>query len=320
MTQQSTIDSSSGNISTASHIPVIPWHKRPSFRKNILPWLFIAPITILYILVVIGPSISAIGFSLTDWSGIGEAKFVGLENFQKLFFEDDNFGLAFTNNLIWMAFFLTIPFILALLASSMLAPIKRGAMFFRTALFIPYILPSVVVASIWANLLSPRRGLGAQLAEIGSGFEPLNRAFLGNPDTALLSIAFVDNWHFWVFLVILFLTAMQGISPELYESARIDGANRFHEFRYVTLPGILPTLAFMLMMTAIWSFLVFDYVWLLTQGGPAGSSEVLGTFLYKEAFNRFEAGYASAVGLTISFFATLIMGFVVFLRKRGVEI
>jgi raffinose/stachyose/melibiose transport system permease protein len=152
------------------------------------------------------------------------------------------------------------------------------------------------------------------------GFEPLNRAFLGNPDTALLSIAFVDNWHFWVFLVILFLTAMQGISPELYESARIDGASRVQEFWYITIPGILPTLAFMLMMVAIWSFLVFDYVWLLTQGGPAGSSEVLGTFLYKEAFNRFEAGYASAVGLTISFFATLIMGFVIFLRKRGVEI
>ena len=113
---------------------------------------------------------------------------------------------------------------------------------------------------------------------------------------------------------------MQSIPTSLYEAARIDGASRFQEFRYVTIPGILPTLAFMLMMVAIWSFLVFDYVWLLTQGGPAGSSEVLGTFLYKQAFNRFEAGYASAVGLTISFFATLIMGFVVFLRRRGVEI
>ncbi|MEM7134239.1 MAG: sugar ABC transporter permease [Chloroflexota bacterium] len=285
-----------------------------------MPWLFIAPISVLYIMVVIGPSISAIGFSLTDWSGIGDAEFIGLDNFRKLIFEDKNYRLAFQNNLVWMAFFLTIPFILALLVSSMLAPIKKGAMFFRTALFIPYVLPSVVVASIWSNLLSPRRGLGAQLAKLGEAFEPLNRAFLGNPDTALLSIAFVDNWHFWVFLVILFLTAMQGIAPDLYESARIDGANRWHEFRYVTLPGILPTLVFMLMMTAIWSLLVFDYVWLMTQGGPAGSSEVLGTFLYKEAFNRFEAGYASAVGLTISFFATLIMGIVIFLRNRGVEI
>jgi raffinose/stachyose/melibiose transport system permease protein len=315
MSQKTTIESVpvSSRPSTT-----VRWDKRPFFRKKILPWLFIAPITILYIMVVIGPSISAIGFSLTDWSGIGDAEFVGLENFRKLFFEDGNYRQAFKNNLIWMVFFLIIPFMLALLAASMLAPIRKGAMVLRSALFIPYILPSVVTAAIWANLLSPRRGVGAQLAKVG--FEPLNRAFLGNPDTALLSIAFVDNWHFWVFLVILFLTAMQGISPELYESARIDGASRVQEFWYITIPGILPTLAFMLMMVAIWSFLVFDYVWLLTQGGPAGSSEVLGTFLYKEAFNRFEAGYASAVGLTISFFATLIMGFVIFLRKRGVEI
>lgn len=318
MSQKTTIESVPRRIGLASRRSEVRWHKRPFFRKKVLPWLFIAPITILYIMVVIGPSISAIGFSLTDWSGIGEAKFVGLDNFKKLIFEDENYRLAFKNNLIWMVFFLTIPFMLALLASSMLAPIRKGGMFFRSGLFIPYILPSVVTAAIWSNLLSPRRGIGAQLAKVG--FEPLNRAFFGNPDTALLSIAFVDNWHFWVFLVILFLTAMQGIPPELYESARIDGANRFQEFWYITIPGILPTLAFMLMMVAIWSFLVFDYVWLLTQGGPAGSSEVLGTFLYKEAFNRFEAGYASAVGLTISFFATLIMGFVIFLRKRGVEI
>lgn len=319
MTEKTTLDSSNIGLVGQQAQSAVRWDKRPFFRKKMLPWVFIAPITILYIMVVIGPSISAIGYSLTDWSGIGDAEFIGLQNFRKLIFEDQNFRIAFKNNLTWMAFFLTIPFILALIAASLLAPIKRGAMFFRTAIFIPYVLPSVVVAAIWRNLLSPRRGIGAWLAD-NLGLEQLNRAFFGSPDTALVSIAFVDNWHFWVFLLILFLTAMQSIPPELYEAARIDGASRVQEFWFVTIPGILPTLAFMMMMTAIWSFLVFDYVWLLTQGGPAGSSEVLGTFLYKEAFNRFEAGYASAVGLTISFFATLIMGFVVFLRRRGVEI
>ena len=211
-----------------------------------------------------------------------------------------------------------MPFALALVVASFLAGLRRGAMFYRTALFIPYILPSVITAAIWANLLSPRRGIGAQLAKMG--FESLNRAFLGNPDTALLSIAFVDNWHFWVFLVVLFLAAMQGITKDLYDAAKIDGANRWHEFIHVTIPGIRPTLLFMLMMVAIWSFLVFDYVWLLTQGGPAGSSEVLGTMLYKEAFARFEAGYASAIGLTISFFAAIILTVVAILRRRGVEI
>ncbi|UCC53595.1 MAG: sugar ABC transporter permease [Anaerolineaceae bacterium] len=314
-------------VQKAKQKAYVPWYKKPWFRRKILPWLFILPITILYAMVVIGPALSAIGYSLTDWSGIGDANFIGLENFRKLIFEDANYRKAFTNNIIWMAFFLTVPFVLSLIVASLLAGIKRGAMVFRTALFVPYILPSVIVISIWSNLLSPRTGLGAQFAKSGigqwaeaMGMPTLNRAFLGNPDTALLSIAFVDNWHFWVFLVVLFLAAMQGISPALYDAAKVDGANWWQEFYHVTLPGIRPTLVFMLMMVAIWSFLVFDYVWLLTQGGPAGASEVLGTFLYKEAFNRFEAGYASAVGLTISFFAMLIMGIVIWLRRRGVEI
>ena len=294
------------------------WYQRPFFRTKVLPWLFILPVLSLYLLVVVGPSLFAIGYSLTDWSGIGAAEFIGLENFRKLFFDDPTFRDAFKNNVVWLIFFLTVPFALALVVASFLAGLRRGAMFYRTALFIPYILPSVITAAIWANLLSPRRGIGAQLAKMG--FESLNRAFLGNPDTALLSIAFVDNWHFWVFLVVLFLAAMQGITKDLYDAAKIDGANRWHEFIHVTIPGIRPTLLFMLMMVAIWSFLVFDYVWLLTQGGPAGSSEVLGTMLYKEAFARFEAGYASAIGLTISFFAAIILTVVAILRRRGVEI
>lgn len=294
------------------------WYQTSFFRKKIMPWLFILPITLLYLMVVVGPSLFAIGFSLTEWSGIGPAEFIGLENFRKLIFDDPNFRDAFSNNVVWLIFFLTVPFALALVGASMLAGLRRGAMFYRSALFIPYILPSVITASIWSNLLSPRRGIGAQLANLG--FSSLNRAFLGNPDTALLSIAFVDNWHFWVFLVVLFLAAMQGITPDLYDAAKIDGANRWQEFIHVTIPGIRSTLLFMLMMVAIWSFLVFDYVWLLTQGGPAGSSEVLGTLLYKEAFARFEAGYASAIGLTISFFAAIILGVVAILRRRGVEI
>jgi raffinose/stachyose/melibiose transport system permease protein len=113
---------------------------------------------------------------------------------------------------------------------------------------------------------------------------------------------------------------MQAIPPDLYESARIDGANRWQEFRNITIPGIRPTLVFMILMTSIWSFLVFDYVWILTQGGPAGSSEVLGTLVYKEAFNRFAAGYASAIGLSMSFFAGIILLIFVILRRRGWEI
>lgn len=283
-----------------------------------MPWLFIAPILLLHLIVVIGPSVAAVYYSMTSWSGIGAAEWVGLENYRALFFEDESFRNALGNNLVWLAFFMTVPFIIALVTAGLLAQVRKGGMFFRTVLFIPYILPSVISAAIWRNLLSPRAGLGAQLAKWGIG--GLDIAYLGRPETALFSIAFVDNWHFWGFLMVLFLAAMQNISPDLYDAAKIDGANRWGEFRHVTIPGIRPTLVFMLMMVGIWSFLAFEYIWILTQGGPAGASEVLAVLVYKQAFNRFEAGYAAAIGLTMSFFAGLVIGIFVFLRRRGWEI
>ncbi|HEY7037031.1 MAG TPA: sugar ABC transporter permease, partial [Thermomicrobiales bacterium] len=108
--------------------------------------------------------------------------------------------------------------------------------------------------------------------------------------------------------------------PDLYEAARLDGASRFQEFRDVTLPGIRPTLVFMIMMTSIWSFLTFDYIWILTQGGPAGASEVLSVLVYKNAFQRFEAGYAAAIGLTMSALVGIVISIFIVLRKRGWEI
>jgi raffinose/stachyose/melibiose transport system permease protein len=292
--------------------------KRRIWRKKVLPWLFILPILLLHLSVVIGPSISAIYYSLTDWSGLGPATYIGLENFRTMLFEDMAYRSALNNNLLWLAFFVTIPFILALATAYLLAQVVHGSMFFRTMLFIPYILPSVITAEIWRNLLSPRVGLGAQLAQYG--ISGLDFAWLGNSKTVLYSIAFVDNWHFWGFLMVLFLAAMQNISPDLYDAAKIDGANRWQEFRHVTIPGIRPTLVFMLMMVGIWSFLAFEYIWILTQGGPAGASEVLSVLVYKQAFNRFEAGYAAAIGLSMSFFAGLVIGLFVLLRRMGWEI
>jgi raffinose/stachyose/melibiose transport system permease protein len=293
------------------------WWTR-NYRRAIVPWLFVLPIMLINIAVVIGPSLSAIYYSLTSWSGIGSATFIGLENYRTILFQDMSYRRGFLNNLLWLSFFLTVPFVVSLFAASMLARIRRGSMFFRTALFIPYVLPAVITASLWRNLLSPTMGIGPLLASWG--IHGLDRAYLGQPQTALVAIAFVDNWHFWGFLLVLFLAAMQNIPPELYEAARIDGASRWQEFRYVTFPGIRPTIVFMLLMVAIWSFLVFDYVWILTQGGPAGASDVLGTLVYKHAFMRFDAGYASAIGLTMSFFAGLIIGVFLFLRRRGWEI
>jgi raffinose/stachyose/melibiose transport system permease protein len=292
--------------------------RQRAFRKKLVPWLFVLPILLINALVIVGPSLGAIYYSMTRWTGVGAAEFIGLENFRRLLFDDPSYRVAFRNNLVWLLMFLTVPISMALAAASLLAPIRRGAMVFRIALFIPYVLPSVITASVWRNLLSPNRGIGAQLA--AWGIPGLDRAFLGSPTTVLPAIAFVDNWHWWGFLMVIFLAAMQNIPPDLYEAARMDGATRWQEFVHITLPGIRPTLVFMLLMTTIWSFLTFDYIWILTQGGPAGASHVLGTLVYNNAFNKLDAGYAAAIGLSMSFFCGIVIGIFIFLRRRGWEI
>jgi len=293
--------------------------RRKFLRNVIIPWIFISPLLLIHIFVVAIPAVQGVYMSLTDWTGVGrDVNFIGLENYRELFFEDDTFGKSLINNVQWMAFFLTVPFVLALFCATLLSQVKRGGMIYRSILFIPYVLASVVTTTIWKNLLNPKQGIGAALADIGiTGFDV---AYLGRPESALMSIAFIDNWHFWGFLMILFLAAMQAIPPVLYDAAKIDGANRWQEFRHVTLPGIRPIVLFMFMMVAIWSFLAFDYIWLLTQGGPGGASEVIATQLSKNAFFRFNAGYGAAQGVVISIFAGFIIMIFVTLRRRGWDI
>jgi raffinose/stachyose/melibiose transport system permease protein len=180
------------------------------------------------------------------------------------------------------------------------------------------VIASVVNAQVWRNILNPSVGLGVQLAKLGLPWADVK--FFGDARAVLYTIAFVDNWHWWGFLVVLYLAAMQGVDFQLYEAARIEGASRWQEFRYVTLPGIRPTLFFTLLITVIFSFLVFDYVYILTQGGPANASEVLSTMSFKAAFARFDAGYAAAIALTTSVICLVVGLLFVFLRRSGWEI
>jgi raffinose/stachyose/melibiose transport system permease protein len=285
--------------------------------RALKPWLFLFPLLFFNVVVILGPSLGTIYFAFTDWSGVGAAKWTGLANFQRML-NDKVFWRAFTNNLVWTAIFLTVPIAMGLMGAALMAPIRRGQVFFRTVYFIPYVIAATVNAQIWRNILNPSVGLGVQLAKLGMPWADFK--FFGDARVVLYAIAFVDNWHWWGFLVVIYLAAMQGVDFQLYEAARLEGASRWQEFWYVTLPGIRPTLVFTLLITVLGSFLVFDYVYILTQGGPANASEVLSTMSFKAAFARFEAGYSAAIALTTSVICMLAGLVFVFLRRRGWEI
>ena len=278
--------------------------------RRVSGWLFLAPLIIVNLGVVLVPALSAIYYSFTDWTGIGAANFIGLSNYMHLL-GDSEFLNGLWHNILWTIFFLIVPMAMGLFGAYALTRIRRFQLLLRVLYFIPYIVASVVNASIWRSILDPQSGVGALLH-----INPL-----GNPSLALWSVEFVNNWAWWGFLVVVFLAAMSGINPSLYEAAEMDGAGATQQFFAITLPGIRPTFAFLGLMTIIWSFLSFDYVYILTQGGPAGSTDVLSTVLYRNAFSNLQGGYASAIGVVMALIsAIVVVGYLVLRRVRKWEI
>ena len=142
---------------------------------------------------------------------------------------------------------------------------------------------------------------------------------LAHPSTALVGVATVDLWHWWGFLCVIFFAALRQVPQEQIEAARLDGAGFFQMMRYVLIPAIWPTIALMMVMTVIWSFLVFDFVYILTQGGPALSSEVLSTMAYRNAFYDLNVGQAAAVALVISCIGLVATFFYIRMQTRENE-
>lgn len=281
-------------------------------------WLFLAPLAAVNIAVVLGPAIATLGYSFTDWDGLSGADFIGLANYLELA-SDGRFLGAVAHNLYYAGFMLVVPIVLALGGAFLLSQVRRFRLLLRTLYFIPYIVASVVNASIWKYILAPETGLAAMLN--GVGIHWLDDVyFLGDTDLALTSVAFVDTWHWWGFLVVIFLAAMQDVDSALYESARLDGANRLQEFWHVTLPAIRPTFVFVVVLTIIWSFLAFDYAYVLTRGGPADASMLVSILLNANAFSFQRAGYASAMGVAMTGFTVLVLLVYSWLRRRGWEI
>ncbi|MBB4683970.1 carbohydrate ABC transporter permease [Amycolatopsis jiangsuensis] len=273
--------------------------------RRISGWLFLLPLLLFNLVVVLVPSGFSIWYSFTDWTGIsGKANFIGFGNYASLV-RDPEFVQGLVHNILWTLFFLIVPMVMGLFGAYALSRITRFRLLLRTLYFIPYIVASVVNSSIWRSILDPQNGLGDLL-----GINPL-----GDPDLALWTVEFVNNWAWWGFLVVVFFAAMQGVDRSLYEAATVDGAGAVRQFFSVTLPSIGPTFAFLGLMTIIWSFLAFDYVFILTQGGPAGSTDLLSTVAYRDAFTNLQGGYASAVGVVMALISGVVVTGYLIIRK-----
>lgn len=283
-----------------------------------LPYhLMSLPAVILSGLVVLIPAVQTIYAAFTKWNGISTVKeWVGLQNFRELA-NDWIFKQAIVNNVKWTIIFVTVPVIIALFASLLMVHFRVGKKTFQTCYLIPYLLAPTTNAIIWLNMIfSPNAGLVGFLQKMGlSVTSPL-----GNMSTALCGVAMVDIWHYWGFLTVIYLAALRQTPVDQLEAVKLEGANMWQTFFYVYLPNIGPTVRLMFVLIVIYSFCTYDYIYLMTSGGPAHATEVLSTYAYTTAFSAFKFGRASAIALVMGLIGSVAAFFYTwFSRKEALD-
>lgn len=255
---------------------------------------------VFYLGFLIYPMLVSLYTSLFDWDGLSPlTEFIGLKNYSDALFNDEVTRQALVNNLWWTFGALTIPTAIGLMLAMGLNRGLPGTVALRTLFYAPSVLPLVAVGIIWSWMYNPNFGaINVILKSSGLGF--LAGAWLSGFDTALPSAFATYTWGSIGFPMILYLAGLQGIPEEYYEAARIDGANPWHQFWHVTLPGLRESHVIVLSLSVIGGFKVFDLIYTMTYGGPGRVTQVLGTWMYFQSFQYYHAGYGAALAWIIA--------------------
>jgi raffinose/stachyose/melibiose transport system permease protein len=269
--------------------------------------VFLIPGFILFLALIIFPFLANFGISFTRWTGVRTPIWIGLTNYQKAI-GDKIFWISFKNNLYLILTMVTIPTGIGLFIAAFLFDYiekKFGntvVSFFRAGFYIPQIIPVVIAGVIWRWVLQPDWGvLNWFLKSVGLNFMAHN--WLGDSNTALLSVIAMMTWFQIGYPLVIFMAALQRVDPELYEAASIDGATWFQRFFYITIQLIRPEIYVVVLTTTIFSLKVFGQIFAMTQGGPGTSTMVASYFSYQNFFQKANVGY----GATMSTVLTVII-------------
>lgn len=265
-------------------------------RNTLIGWTFILPNFVGFAGLTLIPVITLFYIAFTNWNAFGVAEWVGGANFVRLV-NDNSFRIALTNTVAYSLMYIPLTLVVSLGLALLLNTKLRGIAFFRTAAFFPYITSIVAIAMVWNILFSPEYGpINQILRFIGIADPP---GWLTSQTWALPAVALISMWRDAGYYMILFLAGLQTIPRELYEAARMDGANPWQQFWNVTLPGLRPTTFFVTVMMTIGSFKILDLILVLTRGGPGQATLVISQFIYREGFERNSFGYASAAAIVL---------------------
>ncbi len=277
--------------------------KRNTTRRRVLsiltPYLFLLPALIPYTVFVIYPICASVVLSLYRWDGISATRqFIGLSNFKETLSGDPVFWLSFNNNVKWTILSLILPILLGFLFSLYFGRDLKGFGVYRSVIYFPAILSTAMIAQLFRWIYDPNIGVINQVVQKvmpGQFFD-----WQANPNNVILYVAIAGSWGYSAFCMLLFINGMRAIPEEIYEAARLDGASRLQAVWHVTIPLLRNTTNVVVTSTIIFSLQVFDYIILLTGGGPGHSTSVLATWAYAQFFNYYSVGNGTAIAVLLA--------------------
>lgn len=265
-------------------------------RSKTFPYLLLAPYLLVFGLLLAYPIVRGVYISLFDWGIFGPRGFMGFGNYLQLF-EDARFWRAFWNTLFFTALYVPLVVVLSLLLAVLLQPRIAGISLFRTVFFLPLVINVAVAAIAVGWIIDPQIGMLNRLLSL-AGLP--TQAWLSQPGWAMLAVSLVTIWTSAGFNIIIYLAALDNIDPQLYEAASLDGSSAFQNLIYITAPLLRPITLLITVLSLVLALQVFGEVYLLTDGGPFGSTTVLTFLLYEAGFTNFEFGKAAAIGVIMT--------------------
>ncbi len=283
-------------------------------REVITAWLFLLPSLVGTLVFLIIPALGSLGLSFVSWDLISDMKPAGLANYERLI-NDPVFMRTLTNTFYYAIASVPIAIVLSLGLALLVHQKIKGLLIFRTMYFLPVISSSVAVAIVWRWVLNKDYGF------VNSGLELIHLPapdWLGSMVWSMPSVIIVGVWKEIGYFMVLFLAGLQGLPKDVYEAAAIDGANKWHSLRYITLPLLSPTIFFVFIISIISAFQVFDIPYVMTEGGPGDSTTTIVLYLYRQGFQYFRMGYASAIAWVLFIIILLFTLFQWFITQRKV--
>lgn len=266
-------------------------------RRSFTGLYFVIPSLAILTFVMIIPIVTSIYLSFTRYSVLGSPTWIGTENFTNLL-QDQAFISSLRITVIYTVISVPIQTVISLLVADMIAKRfqNRFGAFVRSTLFIPVMSSLVVVAVVWRAILGTDTGLVNQVAQ-AMGFETVN--FLGNPALALVVVALVTVWKNIGYFLVIYYAGILDVPRELYEASSIDGASPWQQLWTITVPSLKPVTFLVVILGTIWSFQVFDLVYVMTGGGPGGATTTIVMMIFQAGFQNFQMGYASAMAVVL---------------------